>query len=108
MSSLSDALGQAVADGIAAAKPVGEKARAFVEEFLEGHKVALGEIASALAKGDIDRATADFLLSQEMLLVSSEAAALKGLTKVAIEAAANAFIKSATNALTTLIKAALV
>lgn len=107
MSDITDALQTALQSALAAAKPSTQVARNFVTNFLKGRAAAFVDIAEGLASGDIDEGTARYLLMQEGLLLTAEAEAIAGLSKVALQAAADAFLKSLTDSIKALLKIAL-
>lgn len=107
MSDITDALQTALQSALAAAKPTTPVARNFVTNFLKGRAAAFVAIAEGLASGDIDEGTARYLLMQEGLLLTAEAEAVAGLSKVALQAAADAFLKSLTDSIKALLKIAL-
>ncbi len=107
MSEITNAVQTALKSALDAAKPTTPVAKSFVTSFLKGRAAAFVDIAEGLASGDIDEGTARYLLMQEGLLVSAEAEAVAGLSKVALQAAVDAFLKSLTDSMRALLKIAL-
>lgn len=107
MANIGNAVDTAIDTALNAVKPLAPGAKTFLVKFLEGRAQAFIEIAEGLATGDLDESTARYLLMQEGLLISAEAAALAGLTKVALQTAVDAFLKSLTDSIKTMLKLAI-